>query len=62
VQGNGYLQFNRVLKLVSGSGLRNVRAEVKVLSATGGIIAFSSSIDNRTGDPVTPIAWVSRNR
>jgi len=59
VPANGYLQFNRVLKLVSGSGLRNVRAEVNVLSRNRGIIAFASSIDNRTGDPVTQIAWAS---
>jgi hypothetical protein len=51
------IQLNRVLRLVSGTGLRNVRAEVRVESGNGGIIAFATSVDNRTGDPVMQMAW-----
>ena len=51
------IQLNRVLRSVSGAGLRNVRAEVRVESSTGGVIAFATSVDNRSGDPVLQIAW-----
>jgi hypothetical protein len=51
------IQINRVLRSVSGAGLRNVRAEVRVKSSSGGIIAFAASVDNRSGDPVMQIAW-----
>jgi hypothetical protein len=51
------IQLNRVLRSVSGDGLRNVRAEVRLKSRAGGVIAFAASVDNRSGDPVMQIAW-----
>lgn len=51
------IQINRVLRSVSGAGLRNARAEVRVKSSTGGVLAFAASVDNRSGDPVMQIAW-----
>jgi len=56
------IQLNRVLRLVSGTGLRNVRAEVRVESGNGGVIAFATSVDNRTGDPVMQMAWPMEDR
>ncbi|MBD3855778.1 MAG: hypothetical protein IFK92_04455, partial [Acidobacteria bacterium] len=56
------IQLNRVLRSVSGTGLRNVRAEVRVESITGGVIAFATSVDNRSGDPVMQIAWPIEDR
>jgi len=56
------IQLNRVLRSVNGSGLRNVRAEVRVESSTGGVIAFATSVDNRSGDPVMQIAWPMEDR
>ena len=56
------VQLNRVLRSVSGTGLRNVRGEVRVKSATGGVIAFATSVDNRSGDPVMQIAWPMEDR
>jgi len=56
------IQLNRVLRSVSGTGLRNVRAEVRVESSTGGVIAFATSVDNRSGDPVMQIAWPMEER
>jgi len=56
------IQLNRVLRSVSAAGLRNVRAEVRVKSATGGVIAFATSVDNRSGDPVMQIAWPMEDR
>jgi hypothetical protein len=53
----GNIQLNRVLRLVSGAGLRNARAEVRVKSSISGVIAYATSVDNRSGDPVMQLAW-----
>lgn len=52
-----YVQFDRVLETVSDSVLRNARAEVRVSEGSGRIIAYASSVDNRSGDPVMQMAW-----
>jgi len=53
----GNIQLNRVLRLVSGAGLRNARAEVRVESSISRVIAYAASVDNRSGDPVMQLAW-----
>jgi hypothetical protein len=53
----GNVQLNRVLRLVDGAGLQNARAEVRVKSGISGIIAYATSIDNQSGDPVMQLAW-----
>ena len=53
----GNIQLDRVLRLVSGTGLSNARAEVRVASSIGGVIAYAASVDNRSGDPVMQMAW-----
>jgi len=54
---NGFVQLDRVLRSVSNSSERNARAEVRLISPTGGVVAYATSIDNRTGDPVMQLAW-----
>ena len=51
------IQLNRVLRQLSTLELRNVRAEVRVESSLSGVIAFATSVDNRSGDPVMQVAW-----
>jgi hypothetical protein len=53
----GNIQLNRVLRSVSGAGLRNARAEVRVASSIARVIAYAASVDNRSGDPVMQLAW-----
>ena len=53
----GNIQLNRVLRSVSGAGLSNARAEVRVESSIAGVIAYAASVDNQTGDPVMQLAW-----
>jgi hypothetical protein len=53
----GNIQLDRVLRLVSGAGLRNARAEVRVESGISRVIAYAASVDNRSGDPVMQLAW-----
>ena len=35
----------------------NVRAEIEVLTDGGRVLAYASTVDNRTGDPVFQMAW-----
>jgi len=54
---NGFVQLDRVLRSISSSSERNARAEVRLTSAVGSVVAYATSIDNRTGDPVMQVAW-----
>ncbi len=56
------IQLNRVLRSISETGMRNIRAEVRLKSEAGGVIAFATSVDNRSGDPVMQIAWPMEDR
>ena len=54
---NGFVQLDRVLRSVSSSSELNARAEVRLISPVGSVVAYATSIDNRTGDPVMQLAW-----
>ncbi len=54
---NGFVQLDRVLRSVSSSFHRNARAEIRLKSPVGAVVAYATSIDNRTGDPVMQLAW-----
>ncbi len=54
---NGFVQLDRVLRSISSSSERNARAEVRLTSAVGSVVAYATSIDNRTDDPVMQLAW-----
>ena len=56
------IQLNRVLRSISETGMRNIRAEVRLKSEAGGVIAFATSVDNLSGDPVMQIAWPMEDR
>lgn len=53
----GYLQINEVLADVGAVDAADVRAEIKVLTDGGRVLAYASTVDNRTGDPVFQTAW-----
>ena len=45
---NGFVQLDRVLRSISSSSERNARAEVRLISPVGSLVAYATSIDNRT--------------
>lgn len=45
-----HLQVNRILHTVGGAGLASARASVLVVGGSGRVAAYSSIVDNRTGD------------
>jgi len=53
----GYNQINEVLAEIGSSEIENVRAEIDVLTDGGRVLAYASTVDNRTGDPVFQTAW-----
>ncbi len=57
VPANGFVQLDRVLRSISNSSERNARAEVRLTSPAGSVVAYATSIDNRTDDPVMQLAW-----
>jgi hypothetical protein len=59
---NGFIQLDRILRSVSSSHQHNARVETRLLSPTGGVVVYATSIDNRTGDPVMQIAWPVEDR
>ena len=54
---NGFVQLDQVLRSISSSSERNARAEVRLISPAGSVVAYATSIDNRTDDPVIQVAW-----
>ena len=54
---NGFVQLDRVLRSISNSSERRARAEVRLTSPAGSVVAYATSIDNRTDDPVMQLAW-----
>jgi len=53
----GYIQINEVLAEIDSAEIANVRAEIEVLTDGGRVLAYASTVDNRTGDPVFQTAW-----
>lgn len=49
--------FNEALTEVGAADAADVRAEIEVLTDGGRVIAYASTVDNRTGDPVFQTAW-----
>ena len=53
----GYIQINEVLAEIGSAEIANARAEIDVLTDGGRVLAYASTVDNRTGDPVFQTAW-----
>ena len=53
----GYIQINEALTEVGAADAADVRAEIEVLTDGGRILAYASTVDNRTGDPMFQTAW-----
>ena len=53
----GYIQINEALTEVGAADVANVRAEIEILTDGGRVLAYASTVDNRTGDPVFQMAW-----
>jgi len=49
---SAYVQLDKVLLEVGASEILNARAEVRLLTPGSRVLAYASSVDNRTGDPV----------
>ena len=54
---SGYVQINEVLSQVGADDASDVRAEIEVTTDGGLLVAYASTVDNRTGDPVFQTAW-----
>ncbi len=53
----GYIQINEALTEVGAADTTDVRAEIEVITVGGRVLAYASTVDNRTGDPVFQMAW-----
>jgi hypothetical protein len=53
----GYIQINEALAEAGAADAVNVRAEIEVFTVGGRVLAYASTVDNRTGDPVFQMAW-----
>jgi hypothetical protein len=53
----GYIQINEALAEAGAADAANVRAEIEVITVGGRVLAYASTVDNRTGDPVFQMAW-----
>jgi hypothetical protein len=53
----GYIQINEALADVGAADTADVRAEIEVVTDGGRVLAYASTVDNQTGDPVFQTAW-----
>ncbi len=57
LQPFGTIQVNEALAEAGATEATNVRAEIEVMTDDGRALAYASTVDNRTGDPVFQMAW-----
>ena len=51
------IQINEALGEVGAADAENIRAEIEVVTDSGRILTYASTVDNRTGDPEFQTAW-----